>query len=950
MPFMEIASLDTCTQHVQRRPLWPVLLSSCLFLTTAVSCQTQPLEPSGTGHNQSNNSQVAGRYSNSKAPGKNQPRSLLLISVDTTRADHLEPYGSKTVKTPTLMAIAENGVMFEKAYAVAPLTLPTHTTINTGIYPDRHGVHNNGIHHAAPKLKTLAEYAKEAGFHTGAFVSAAVLDRRYGLNQGFDHYDDDLSTSRTRHPRVVPDRPAEATIASFLKWMENLDNDAPFFAWLHFYDPHANYNPPPPFRDTYRDSLYDGEIAYLDDQIGKLLKHPRLAPDGQHPVGLILLGDHGESLGEHGERTHGILAYDATLRIPFLMRLPGLPKGIVVHWPASQVDVLPTALSWLGIDAPAQGSVDGLDLFSHLRNRKPPPQREILSESHLPFYSYGWAKLNVTRHGSIKYIEAPEPEIYDLDRDPRELTNVVSADPGRQHDMERALSERAKVFAPVEADLALTADAIEDLQALGYVAGSTPVVDGPRANPMKMIGEHVALERARSLMRNKLFPQALKVLTQARAADPRNITILTEIVRALMILERYKEADTTLKEAQSYAPADLTLWAERAQLELITRNPKRALEAWDWILEKDPRHVHAHIGRAQILLMEDRILEAESQLAQTLKDFPNEARVLTHYAKWIDLRKGDTRAARDHLGTALALDPFHTQAWMLLGHIEEKEGNNEAAIASYREALQRKSDQPNAHARLGILLGHTPQVEAAVGHLLEAIRLYDQPQPQLHLALGSLLAENARNEEAQKHYKKVLEIQPKNPGARNNLAIAQYQTGDRKGAEKSFQAILKDFPEHGDTHANMAAVALDQQEWDKAQKHAEKALARAPKNLEALNNLGVALDEQKKLTQAITTFKKALDIEPGYWQARLNLAVALRKKKELADAASELRRIVEEQPSAPDPHLELGRIYALMPSKNAEAKKHLNAYIRISPPNRPERADALNLLNEISTR
>ena len=203
-------------------------------------------------------------------------RSVVLITLDTTRADHLEPYGSKTVKTPNLARLANQGILFQQAYSVAPITLVAHASLLTGLNPPRHGVRNNGTHYADQDLVTLPETLAAEGYRTAAFVSAAVLEKRYGLDQGFEVYDDDLSTGRERHPRMVADRPAEATVDAAGTWLDSLGPEEPFFLWVHFYDPHAVYSPPPPYRDQYRENLYGGEIAYMDAEIGRLLRHSRL--------------------------------------------------------------------------------------------------------------------------------------------------------------------------------------------------------------------------------------------------------------------------------------------------------------------------------------------------------------------------------------------------------------------------------------------------------------------------------------------------------------------------------------------------------------------------------------------------------------------------------------------------------------------------------------------------
>ncbi|HMB55487.1 MAG TPA: sulfatase, partial [Thermoanaerobaculia bacterium] len=239
--------------------------------------------------------------------------SVLLITLDTTRADRLGAYGSSSARTPTLDNLAAAGTLFENAYAVAPLTLPAHASMLTGAYPPEHGVRNNGIHALAEEWTTLPEILAADGVRTAAVVAATVLDRRYGLAQGFEHYDDELRAERTSAAAV--DRPAGAVTDAARRWLDGVGSDERFFLWVHYFDPHAPYAPPEGYRDL--GEPYDGEIAYMDAEIGRLLEHRRLAGDERLTV--IVVGDHGESLGEHGELTHGMLVYDSTLRIPWIV-------------------------------------------------------------------------------------------------------------------------------------------------------------------------------------------------------------------------------------------------------------------------------------------------------------------------------------------------------------------------------------------------------------------------------------------------------------------------------------------------------------------------------------------------------------------------------------------------------------------------------------------------------
>jgi len=546
-----------------------------------------------------------------KAPGQareiHRPKraSVLLVTIDTTRPDHLEPYGGPEGATPNLAAFADSGVVFEHAYSVAPITLVAHSSIHTGLYPPQHGVRNNGIHSLRPEVETLAERLGGAGLRTAAFVSAAVLESRYGLNQGFEVYDDDLSAGRERHPRMVPDRPADATVSAASAWLDTLRDDERFFLWVHFYDPHAPYSPPPPYRDEYRQDLYQGEIAYLDSWIGTLLARPRLR---RGDVVTVIVGDHGESLGEHGEQTHALLAYDSTLHVPLLMRWRGGPHGVRVGPAVSQVDLVPTLLDLLGLRPGREEHLAGRSLVPVLAGRQAGAEG-IYSETYLPFYTYGWAKLRVWRQGPAKYVEAPTPELYDVKRDPRELSNLVSAEPGLAHDLKRNLGEFLDAVgdADKETDLPLDSESIEKLQALGYLAvGSRPAShvagSGERPDPKEVIDLHTGMQRARQLADDGLFEQAVAELRKVLSRDPNNLAGLIDLASAQGGLGRLEDAVATVERALALDPNYPRLHLLLASLEARRGDRGRAIELVDHALSLDAKLPEAWIQKAQLLV------------------------------------------------------------------------------------------------------------------------------------------------------------------------------------------------------------------------------------------------------------------------------------------------------------------------------------------------------------
>ena len=341
---------------------------------------------------------------------------VLLITLDTTRWDRIGAYGDGAAATPNLDRIAGEGVLFEQAIAAAPLTLPAHSTIFTGMLPPRHGVRDNGGYVLDAKHVTLAAALKESGRQTGAFVGAFVLDGKFGLDSGFDTYFDKFDVSKRRSVSLASiSRRAGQVVDNAMPWLEQ-QASRPFFAWLHFYDAHSPYEPPEPFLSRFRDRPYAGEIAYVDSQVGRILQWLDTRQLTERTI-VIVIGDHGESLNEHGEGTHGLFIYEATTRVPFIVRTPysGI-HGRRVPGVVRSEDVMPTVLELVG-RRPVEG-MDGRSLVPMLTGASSDLNLDAYSESLYARNHYGWSELRALRAGRYKYISATRPELYDLERDP----------------------------------------------------------------------------------------------------------------------------------------------------------------------------------------------------------------------------------------------------------------------------------------------------------------------------------------------------------------------------------------------------------------------------------------------------------------------------------------------------------------------------------------------------
>ncbi|MFH0946878.1 MAG: sulfatase, partial [Planctomycetota bacterium] len=411
--------------------------------------------------------------------------SLLLVTLDTTRADRIGCYGNQEIETPTLDGIADDGALFSAATAVAPTTLPAHASILTGLYPAHHGVRANGLFRLEDSHETLAERLRSEGFRTGAVVSAFVLASQFGLSQGFEQYEDDLSDADDPAERHYRARGADRTTDRAINWVRAVAQER-FFLWVHYFDPHHDYSPPSPFAEKYAGNLYDGEIAYVDSELKRLLASLDDLGLSERCL-VVVVGDHGEGLGQHHEYTHAYLTYDSTLRVPLLMRCGSrLGGGVHCSRPVSQVDVMPTVLSLLGVRAGQPG--DGTSL-----TEVQPEARPVFFESLAGALDYGWEPLIGARSGGTKCIRSSSPELYDLLHDPWEENNLHSSEPAKAAEMEALL---AGLFGP-ELELATRVTPtvhpspgdLEDLQALGYLGGGAgnAAASPSAAPPQEMI-------------------------------------------------------------------------------------------------------------------------------------------------------------------------------------------------------------------------------------------------------------------------------------------------------------------------------------------------------------------------------------------------------------------------------------------------------------------------------
>lgn len=697
---------------------------------------------------------------------EDRPPNLLLITLDTTRADRLGCYGYRQGQTPRLDRLAREGVLAEQAIAVAPTTLPAHASILTGLYPPRHGVRDNADFRLPPEEVTLAEHLKAQGYSTAAVVASVVLSSSQGLAQGFDAYDEPrdppsaafVAQKLQFHPLL--DRPADQVTAAALTFLDLLQSK-PFFLWVHYFDPHSDYAPPAPWNAKFAKNLYDGEIAFMDGQIGRLL-------DGFSARGLLdrtlvaVIGDHGEGLGDHGEETHGVFLYEPMVRVPLLLRLPGtLPKSARYPGLVSQVDLAPSLLDLMGL--PALPGPQGISLAAGLKGGKAAQRDPVYSESVMVQRVYGWSPLYALRGEAWKFIEAPAAEYFDLRKDPGEKNNLAAAD-------QPALERARQALAALRAGLGTSASAAEkpadaerraQLASLGYLAAPAGEKTSPGPDPKKMTAVANLISRATDLVSGGKAEQAASLVQQAMKLDPANPALLT--LSGSLKSSRGPSAEG-LKQIEAAVRAAPRVYENQRNLAYALVQAGRMKEASAALraaLDLRPEGPEDHFFLGHILSAL-RDPEAAKAFRRALELGLDEARV--HLALGnVLLATGDSAGAEAAFQGAVARDPRSAPAWTQLGVVAEKEGRREEALQAWDKALAIEPDRPDTlfdRAKTLLLSGDRAGASRDLQHLLNKHPRYGPAK----FLLGHYLEAEGQREAAVKVLREFLD-QPGNDPA-----------------------------------------------------------------------------------------------------------------------------------------------------------------------------------------
>ena len=697
---------------------------------------------------------------------------VLLITLDTVRADHLGSYGYAGAATPRLDRLAAEGLRFDRAASTQPLTLPAHVSIMTGQYPFRHGVRSNTNFTLADDAITFAEILSAAGYATGGFIGAAVLDASTGVAQGFDAYTDlsQLANEASRPPGRLSEveRPAEEVIDEALGWIDGQSGS--FFAWVHLFDAHAPYDPPAPFDARFASQPYDGEIAYVDREVGRLFDvvDARFGPQG---TVVVVAADHGEGLGDHGEKLHSLLVYDSTIRVPLILRGPGVaPRTAAVARQASLVDVLPTLLGLLDLDDEAGGSRDGIDLLAAegaSESELADEGRVAYSESMYPLLQYGWSELRALSTTRYKYIAAPREELYDLSIDPSERNNLALEQPQRAASMRGEIDRLAAGDDPAQIgrdrgnNRAFDAADLERLRALGYIGGAAG--SGSR--------------RARGNDRgatdgvNPEGSSRVNPMDRIEAMESYQERILE--AGATLAVGLSDPAQAALDSADRLIPGHYVALYYRGRLELARGNAARAIDVLEAAIDAGPDFTLSYVELAKSYKAAGQVAEAVALLYEAGESFPQTVTFPLLLATYLQ-ETGEIDEALDVYLAAEALAPDEPRLLGNLALLRLQRGEAREAEALMGRLAQRTPDDPEVWNRLGMVRGSLGEFARAEQAFRRSLSLFSEQAP-AHHSLGVVLLRQRRTEDAIAAFERALEVDPSYLPSRQELAKLRQQ-------------------------------------------------------------------------------------------------------------------------------------------------------------------------------
>jgi len=645
---------------------------------------------------------------------------VLLLTLDTTRADHLGCYAAENVyqhrsaKTPYLDALAARGVRFAHAVAQVPLTLPSHACIFTGTYPVVHQLRDMGGFVLDPRHVTLAAMARSAGFLTAAFVGSKAVGRHFGLNHGFDVYDDQMPSYEEpgKLPGIFQERRATATTDRVLEWLKQHGHSR-FFVWVHYYDPHAPYDPPEPFKTIYRLDPYSGEIAYTDEQAGRLLQFLYKEGLRDHTL-VVVIGDHGEGLNDHGEGTHGIFLYEDTLHVPLIIAGPGIPPGKVISAQVRSIDLLPTIAEFL--ELPPNSAAQGVTLWPLMKRGQPivgKGSNYAYLETLYPKTYMNWSELRGMRTDRWKFILAPRPELYDLERDPGEKENVIARHPAEADQLQKkiwevigtAAEDQRVSYTPVDRETQ------QELASLGYISAGSPreiILNRTGPDPKERVATLLAMQQYDYFMKVKAFAQAERAMEAAVRADPANPLARLYLATAYEKLRDWRHAIEIYNGAVEIGVARDEILSRLGKAYLRVHDLKRAVEAMEQANRINPTDLD-NLRNLGIADLELKRLDAAEMAFKAILVQDDRYAAAYNGLGLAAIQRGDGDTARKKFEKAIELDPEQVEPILNLGLLYQKAGNKEQAVHYFTIFLEKAPRDEYGHL--------LPQVREAIQEL-----------------------------------------------------------------------------------------------------------------------------------------------------------------------------------------------------------------------------------------
>lgn len=713
---------------------------------------------------------------------------LIVITMDTTRADHLGAYGYEKIRTPNIDRLAADGYLFDRAISQAPLTLPSHTSIFTGVFPVSHGVRDNGSYFVPKEAQTLAETLKEKGYSTAAFVSAFILDSKWGLDQGFDTYHDDFDITKADETGIGEvQRPGGETNEVALRWLGEVDPSRPFFAWIHYYDPHDPYTPPEQFLSQYPDRPYDGEIAYVDSLIGQVLDLLKQRNLSQKTL-IVITGDHGEGLGEHHELTHALFVYNTTLHVPLILSLPS-GGSRRLEQTVDLVDIMPTVLDLLKVPVPA--AVEGRSLLPMMKGQKvgeaPSFSESLYSEKH-----YGWSPLFSLMTDRYHFIDAPRPELYDIQQDVAETKNLVGEQQALAKTMKDRIQELMQKYEAGRTQVKATEmdmESQEILKSLGYI-GSGPSekmkAEGKNIDPKDKIDLVEMLHLAMNDQHAGRLEEGEAKVDSIISRDPEIVD--AHLLRGMIASnrQRYDEAiqsfQKTLELNPDITPAIYNLalaYRKSGQID-------KALDGFQEVLRRDPFYVYAMQHLAEIYVEKKQPEKAAEYYRKAIERYQammkssstTEAQVSIHDTlSGVYFSQGNLDAAEHELVELLKLKPDRPDAHYNLAQIYEQRGRTAEAAQEYREEIRYNPSNFKAYNDLAVLMVDARQYDQAVPVLRDAIRIQPDNFAAYYMLAESLLESGGDLQEALAMAEKSVQLNPQFPRGKTLVSEIKRRSG-----------------------------------------------------------------------------------------------------------------------------------------------------------------------------